>query len=179
MVVLTAVTKVSGGAYSQQRVLAVYASHAECVADRVDQKLCADLELNASYQAEQFIWSFDGHQDCAALYGEAQCLVNDEGRVSLAMSGFTQFGLQSDSPHTALPVFRSDRYRTHHLPNAYPVVMGSNTIMAGLMEQGTFIAGRPRSIGDPLCVNDVCKPVMDHLTSLQLPRPVVSALFAN
>jgi uncharacterized protein YgiB involved in biofilm formation len=179
MVGLTAAMKVSTGASSEQRALTVYPSQAECVADRGNQQLCAELEINARFQAERLIWPFEGLQACTSLYGEQQCLVADDGRVRLAMSGFTQFGVQDDNAHAALPVFRSDVYRAHYLPNAYPVVMGSNTIMTELVGQGTFIAGRPRSLGESLCVDGSCMAVVDHLATLQLPRSVATALFAN
>jgi hypothetical protein len=144
--------------------------------------VCADMEAEARSVADSLIWPFATKEDCVASHGADNCYQGNDDRWRVKMAGFTQFS-RDTAFRSILPVFHSSTYPGLYLPNGYPVLNGANTILDRVLALGGYMAGKPRSLAQDLCVKEsselICRPLHTFVSRARLELPVVGALFSD
>jgi len=178
----SAASFVSSPAPAESANLPVYTSAEQCAAGQGADVLfaCQQLEIRAQAHASATNWGFKSQDDCDSVYGSENCEPTEEGVWGVKLAGFTQFS-SGETVHSVLPVYRSSVHPGLYLPNGYPVLAGNNTVPAQILSNGAFAAGKPRSLGQTLCIKDGgekrCDLLHAFLTSGGIERPVLNALF--
>lgn len=169
---------------SEQASLYVFDSIESCVQLKGEAAIsaCQELEAEARSIASAMHWPFDSYDECVASHGAKNCYTGDDGAWRVKMGGFTRFS-KNTTFRSALPVFHSTSYPGFYLPNGYPVLTGENTILEELLSMGGYLASRPRSLVQDLCVRGKgvvnCQPVHSYVHASTLTIPVVAALFSE
>lgn len=176
-----AAQQISSSPSSEQSSFEVFRTTEACTeAAGMHQQLCLAMHDRASYIADHTVWPFMTFEDCQRSYGPDNCAVGAEGQLRVRMAGFTSFS-KGTSATSALPVFRSSVYPGLYLPNAYPVVLGPNTVMSSLLDAGAFSASMVRTLDQKLCVSTKgevnCRPAHRFVHGSTMSIPVVAALF--